>query len=158
MNSIHPGHAGCRDIASEGEYIVCIGAELYVVSADPTLQFAMLMWPMECPRDDVADLRNLDLFERTSGLVCVVGVNGPVAGEVGRRGWGCGGRGSDVGGRRRRERTPLVTIRNSGRCTDLIVGLAEEFFGSAGMATKLVVVGPLGGADEIECFDDGLLG
>jgi hypothetical protein len=51
-----------------------------------------------------------------------------------------------------------VAIRNGGRCTDLIVGLAEEVFRSAGMATKLVVVRPLCGADEIECLDDGLLG
>ena len=57
-----------------------------------------------------------------------------------------------------RERTILVAICNGGRGADLIVGLAEEVFCSAGMATKLVVIRPLCGADEIEGFDDGLLG
>jgi hypothetical protein len=51
-----------------------------------------------------------------------------------------------------------VTIRDGGGGTDLIVGLAEEILGSPGMAAKLVVIRPLGRADEIECFDDGLLG
>jgi len=51
-----------------------------------------------------------------------------------------------------------VTIGNGGRCTNFIVGLAEEILRSACMATQLVVVCPLCGADEIEGFDDGLLG
>jgi hypothetical protein len=158
MNSVHAGHAGCRDLSAEGQHVVGIGAELHVVPADPTLQFAMLMGAMESSRDDVADLRDLDLFERTSGLAHVVGVDGPVAREVRRREWGRDGSGGGGVGRRRSERAVLVTIRNAGRCTNLIVGLAEEVFRSAGMATKLVVVRPLRGADEIECFNDGLLG
>ena len=157
VNSIHAGHAGCRDLSAEGQHIVCIGAELHVVAADPALQLAMLMGAMEGSRDDVADLRDLDLFERASGLAHVVGVDGPVAGEVGW--WWRGGRGSWGGvGRRRSEWTVLVGVGDRGRCSNLIVGLAEEIFGSAGVAAKLVVVGALCGADEIECLDDGLLG
>lgn len=158
MNSIHAGHAGRRDLSSKGQHVVGIGAELHMVSVDPALQFSMLMGAVEGSGDDVAHLRDLDLFERTSGLVRVVGVDGPVAREVSRRGWGRRGSGSGGVGRRRNERTVLVTIRNGGRGTDLIVGLAEEVFRSAGMATQLVVVCPLCGADEVECFDDGLLG
>jgi hypothetical protein len=47
MNSIHAGHTGCRDLSTEGKDIVCIGAEFYVVPADPPLEFAMLMGTME---------------------------------------------------------------------------------------------------------------
>jgi len=94
MNSIHAGHAGCSDFSAEGQHVVGIGAELHVVAADPTLQFAMLMGAMEGSGDDVAHLRDLDLFERASGLVRVVGVDGPVAREVGWRRWGSGGSGS----------------------------------------------------------------
>ena len=143
MNSIHAGHAGCRDLTTEGEHVIGIGAELHVVAADPALQFAMLMGAMKGSGDDVAHLSDLDLFERASGLVGVVGVDGPVAGEAGRRGWGRGGSGGGFAGWRRGEPALLVAICNGGRCTDLIVGFAEEFLGSAGMATKLGVVGPL---------------
>jgi len=143
MKSVHAGHAGCRNLSAEGEDVVGIGAELDMVAADPALKFAMLMRTVESSRDDVAGLDDLDLFERASGLVRVVGVDGPVAGEVGRPRGGRGGSGGTAGWRRSGERSILVAIRNSGRGTDLIVGLAEEFFCSAGVATKLVVVRPL---------------
>jgi hypothetical protein len=51
-----------------------------------------------------------------------------------------------------------VAIGDGSRGTDLIVGLAKEFLCSAGMASKLVVVRPLCGADGIECCNDGFLG
>ena len=63
MNSIHARHAGCRDLTTEGKDVVGIGAELYVIPTDPTLQLAMLMGTVEGSRDDVAVLNELDLFE-----------------------------------------------------------------------------------------------
>jgi hypothetical protein len=158
MKAIHAGHPGCRDLSAESQDVVGIGAELHVVPADPALQFAMLMGAVEGSGDDVAHLRELDLFERASGLVCVVGVDGPVAREVGWRGWRRRGSGCGRVGRRWSKRAVRMAIRNGGGSADLIVGLSEEVFGSAGMASQLVVVGPLCGADEIECLDDGLLG
>ena len=73
------------DLTAEGQNIVRICAELYVVSTVPNLKFSVLVRAMKGPRKDVAALRKLNLLQRTSRLINVVSIDGPISREVGCR-------------------------------------------------------------------------
>jgi hypothetical protein len=88
VNAIHAGHARCRDLSTKCQYLACVCAELHMIAVDPALQFAMLIRSMEGSRNNVAVLTELDLFQRTSRLACVVGVDGRVARMLGSAGGG----------------------------------------------------------------------
>ena len=89
MNAIHAGHARCRDLSTECQYLARVCAELHMIAVDPALQFSMLIRSMEGSRNNVAVLTELDLFQRTSRLAGVVGVDGPVARDVRQCGRWC---------------------------------------------------------------------
>jgi len=85
VDAIKTGHALRGNLATERKNVVCVGTEYDVVVVDPALELAMLVRSPEGARYDVTVLAYLDGLERASRLVDVVGLDGPVAGDVG--GW-----------------------------------------------------------------------
>ncbi len=135
-----------------------VGAELDIVSANPTLKLAVLVGPMEAPGEDIAALANLDLLQRAAGILRIVGVDGPVAGEV-----LCGRVVADAialrwaAGRRTWSTLESVAVGKVGGQAELLVRLNQQLFGSARVATKVIVIVTLSLADTFKCLHDGLL-
>ena len=82
VDRVKSGHSGARDLTMEGEDCPSVGAELDMISVDPSLKLAVLVRPMEGTGKDIAVLRELNLLQRAARVICVLGVDRPVAGEV----------------------------------------------------------------------------
>jgi hypothetical protein len=82
LDAVLAGHVIAVDLAAEGDDGASVGGEFDVVDVDPALELAGLVRAFEVAGDDVAVLLELDGFEGAALLFDVLGVDGPVAGDI----------------------------------------------------------------------------
>ena len=82
MNGVDPRDRISLDSSPERQHVAGIRAEHDVMQVDPALNLSGLTRTFEVARNEIAGLDDLNSFQVAPGPGDIVGIDGPVAGDV----------------------------------------------------------------------------